>query len=197
MRTRLFSLLELIVAFALTTLITSACSAIFLDTREVNDSTWYKSQAERQASTLVSAMRKDLEGLCPPNSSFDILHTDSREEGSLRKDSLGFFALRPTSNGPNMVEIEYLSSPGAKDEVGFRLYRRFSTLCDGDLQNGGLYELILNNVTQFKLDYLVKNEWTSMPTQLPQALHVQLSFWVKKLQFQQNAEAYIIMPTIQ
>lgn len=191
-----FSLLELIVAFGLTAVITSACSSIFLDTRESSDRTWYLAQSERHSSAIMDSIRKDLERLCPPNSIFDILHTNSRESGDQRKDSLAFLSLRSTPRGPSVVEIEYLSSPGAKGELGFRIYRRFSSLCDADLHNGGIYELLMSNVTNFKMDYLVQKEWVSMPSQLPEAMHLEMSYWDERLQRKHHAESYILIPTL-
>ena len=192
---KIFSLLELIVAFALTAVITSACSSIFLDTRESSEFIWQLAQSERQSSAIIDALRKDLESLCPPNSNFDILRSNSREADGQRKDSLAFLSLRSSAQGPSLAEVEYLSSPGAQGELGFRIYRRFSTVCDTDLHNGGIFELLLKHVTQFKMDYLVQNEWTPLPTRLPQALHVQLAYWDERLQREHQAESYIVIPT--
>jgi hypothetical protein len=196
MNKKTFSLVEMMVAFALTTLITSACSKIFLDTKEVSDTIWSLAQCERQSSAIMESFKKDLQSICPPLSNHNILRVDSREENNLRKDSCGFLSVRSTPDGLSCAEVEYLSSPGKGDEKGFRVYRRFSNLCDNNLQAGGLYELLLRNVLQFKCEYLVKNEWTAMPTEIPQALHLQISLWSEQLQKEHHSETFILIPSV-
>jgi len=160
----------------LLTLIITASMAALMSTKESAHMANLQESDYKKMNAVLNLMRKDLQHLVYPRADEEILHTEQVEISSGRADSLNFVRLPQITenleNAPSVSEVSYISSPNPENEEIFNLFRRHQDNPDSDINHGGKYELLLDNLINFELNYLEGTEWTSTPTKLPRAIEV-------------------------
>jgi type II secretory pathway pseudopilin PulG len=171
-----FTLPEVLVSLMLLTLIITASMAALMSTKESAHMAHLQESDYKKMNAVLNLMRRDLQHLLYPRGDEEILHTEQVDMNTGRADSIHFIRLPQIINNPDNLssinEVSYISSPNPENEEVFNLYRRFQDNFDSDINQGGRYELLLNNLVSFELNYLEGTEWTSAPTILPRAIAI-------------------------
>jgi hypothetical protein len=182
-----FTLIEVLVSLILLSLIVAATGAAFVSTKEAAHFSHLQEKDYKRMSAVLDLMRKDLQHMIYARGDEEILYTEQVDINTGRADSINFIRMSAIENevedednhkevvNQPVSEIGYISSPNQEDEGIFNLYRRHQTNPDMDLNEGGNYELLLNNLVSFEMNYLEGSVWTSTPTKIPRAIEINLT----------------------
>jgi general secretion pathway protein J len=176
---RMFSLVEVLVAMMLLSFIIVASMSALQSTKESALYSYNQERDIKKLNAILNLIRNDLQHMIYPRGDEEILHTHQVDLNDGRADSISFIKLPHLSTIENyeslLSEISYVSSPNPDDDNIFNLYRREQNNPDEDINTGGFYELLIEDLVDFQLNYLEGDQWTSTPTTLPRAVEVNIT----------------------
>lgn len=196
LKARSFTLVEALVSMGLMAFLVTSTSFILIDTKHSQDEIWHRAQQAKHMHMVLDQIKQDLQSIYRPNDETQVLQAEVIEEGDGHKDSIAFVRVQNIDGSPQLVEVEYISSPtnpqdlmasesytqsAAESSSGsFSLYRRFQAELDQQLQQGGHYELLISELEDLSIRYLEDETWTDMPSQLPRCIHISITQSTKR-----------------
>jgi type II secretory pathway component PulJ len=163
-RTVIFSLVEALISLGLMAFILTTTSTILVDTKDIGEIHWRRSQAQSHLYRFGEIIREDLSRIWIPDDATESLSAITITHGDSPVDSLAFITIEHQNGERVLHEVEYLCSPSTEHEEQVSCFRRFADF-DGQLHAGGLYERVLDSISMLDFTYFTSEGWTSMPTE--------------------------------
>lgn len=148
-----FTLLELLLAFAIMTMVLSMAYTILMSTLNARERIHAMSDAERAASRLLTLISRDIQAAHIYQVDNGFVGKNSPEGSRLdfvcNTDSLMFSQeLRS-----DLCEVSYFTRPNPEEAGTFQLLRREEFFIDNNLSGGGYAVRLYDRLLQFQLRY--------------------------------------------
>lgn len=199
-----FTLIEILVALLLTSLIMTSVFGVLHDALTARDHIHNVSQTQRTGPMILDMIEGDLKSIAPFNlGARKVLLGRKNSIGGSDADTIDFVITRSATNDfqvadgvlgkdrsvhAPLCEVGYRLRRNSREPVFLELWRREDPLVDEDPFTGGVYTKIYDKITNFRITYFpevgsqsrAEDSWSTEETGvLPQRIHIEMQLEIE------------------